>query len=303
MLFFIRSRNCMKIVLLTGSNGFIARNFTEAYKDDYRFILLSQHKSETHFTIDELSANPELVKSVAIIINLAGANIGAKRWSTSRKQVLIDSRANTTSKLVAIFNKFNPSAHFISASAVGIYSPNLLQDDGSPINYNNFENFSQQITKTWETAALNYDGPLTITRFGVVLSAKGGAFPEMLRPFLFGFGGRLGNGSQFFPWIALPDLLAILKEIIEQRRLGIYTLVAPEFTTNRRLSSEIAAIWQRPNWLNLPSFIIKTLFGQMGQELFLNSLLIKPTRLIKENFQFSFPDLKSTLLAIYRKKI
>ena len=303
MLFLIRSSNCMKTVLLTGSNGFIARSFTEAFKEDYRFILVSQYKSENHYTIDELSANPELVKSVNIIINLAGANIGAKRWSVSRKQELIDSRANTTNKLVAIFNQHNPSAHFISASAVGIYSPNLLQDDNSPIDYNNFGSFSQQITKTWETAALNYDGPLTITRFGVVLSAKGGAFPEMLRPFLLGFGGKLGNGSQFFPWIALADLLAILKEIIEQHRLGIYTLVAPEFTTNRKLSSEIAAIWKRPNWLNLPSFIIKTLFGQMGEELFLNSLLIKPTRLIKENFQFAFPDLKSTLLTIYQKKI
>lgn len=241
---------------------------------------------------------PDLINSIDVIINLAGANIAEKRWTDNRKEILLLSRINTTRKLVMIFNQHNAKAHFISASAIGIYNTDVQNDDNTIIDYQNYSNFSQQLTKQWEMSASHYKGDLTITRFGVVLSNKNGAFPKMLKPFLFGMGGKLGNGSQYFPWISITDLLNALNWIIESRATGIYNLVAPQQITNSELSRQIAKIWHRPNWFHLPKYIIRIIFGQMGQELFLNSIFVKPTKLIENNFKFSYPTIDSFLNAI-----
>lgn len=292
----------MKTILLSGASGFIASNFRKQFHNEYNFILLSQQKSGVNITLNELENNPELLNSIEIVINLAGANIGAKRWTSQRKQELIESRISTTAKLVQLFNEYNPEAHFISASAIGIYHPNIENKESENIDYSNYDNFSQEITKKWETEALKFKGNLTITRFGVVLGSSGGAFPQMLRPFLFGAGGKLGNGEQYFPWIALADLLAALKHIIDNRLFGIYTLVAPELITNSELTYQIAQTWKRPAWFNLPQSLIRLIFGQMGQELFLNSIKISPDKLIASGFKYNYPTIRKCLAAIKERE-
>lgn len=293
----------METILISGSTGFIATSLRHTYQNKYKFICLSHKNVGNHLTYTDLAANPKIIEAVNIVINLAGANIGAKRWSKKRKAELLDSRIITTQNLVNLFNQYNPSAHFISASAVGIYMPNIECNDETEIDYQQIENFSQQITKEWELAARNYTGPLCITRFGVVLSSQNGAFPQMLIPFMLGLGGKLGSGTQYFPWIALSDLLQALDIIIQRKATGIYTLAAPEAITNAQLSTEIASIWKRPCWLHLPELLIKIIFGQMGKELFLNSILVKPTRLLKEGFKYNYPNISSALQAINKKQI
>ena len=292
----------MKTILLSGASGFIASNFRKQFHNEYKFILLSQHKNTSSITLNELENTPELIRSIDIVINLAGANIGAKRWTTQRKQELLESRISTTKNLVRLFNEYNSEIHFISASAIGIYHPNQENKETESIDYSNYENFSQEITKKWETEALKFKGNLTITRFGVVLASNGGAFPQMLRPFLFGAGGKLGNGQQYFPWIALTDLLNALKHIIDNKLTGIYTLVAPELITNAELTKHIAQTWKRPAWFNLPQSVIRLIFGQMGQELFLNSIKISPDKLIASRYKFNYPSIAECLTAIKKQE-
>ncbi len=292
----------MKTILISGSNGFIANNFYQKFANKYNFIFLSHKLQNNHLTLEQLANSPELINSIDVVLNLAGANISTKRWSETRKETLILSRTNITRGLIMLFNQHEAKAHFISASAIGIYNLNVQNDDDTIIDYQNYTNFSQQLTKQWEKSALHYNGKLTITRFGVVLSSEGGAFPKMLRPFLFGGGGKLGNGSQYFPWIALTDLLNCLDWLIETETTGVYNLVSPQQITNSELSSQIASIWHRPSWLNLPAFLIKILFGQMGQELFLNSILVKPSKLIKTDFKFLYQTIDSCLNAIKKRE-
>lgn len=290
----------MKTVLITGSNGFIAKNFVKYFSAKYNFVFLSHKKTKCHITFEELYSNNILVTSIDIIVNLAGASIGDKRWSISRKKELLQSRLVTIEKLVTLFNRVDDKPHLISASAIGIYSENLINDEFSIIDYQNYENFSQEITKKSEVYSSKYCGPLTITRFGVVLSSNGGAFPKILKPFLFYIGSILGSGLQYTPWIALPDLLSGLEYIISEQKTGLYNLVAPEIINNLELSNQIARVWNKPIIFKIPEFIIKIIFGQMGQELFLNSIKVLPTRLAADNFIFTYPKLSLTLDAIKR---
>jgi uncharacterized protein (TIGR01777 family) len=293
----------MKTILIVGANGFIASQFKQQFMHKYNFINLSHHPQFSHLTLEQLELQPELLKTIDYVINLAGANIGDKRWSSSRKECLIQSRIDTTRRLVALLNRYQPQIYLLSASAVGIYQPDQENTEFSFIDYEYYGNFSQELTKQWELEVQKYNGPYLIARFGVVLSATGGAFPKMLAPFLKYVGGQLGTGQQYFPWIALPDLLNILETRLLAQSCGIYNLVAPQLVTNQELCKQIARLWQRPNWLKLPAWVIKLIFGQMGQELFLNSLIVKPQKLIDENYVFLYPEISSCLQAIKSKQI
>ena len=293
----------MKTILIVGANGFIASQFKKQFMHKYNFINLSHHPQFSHLTLEQLELQPELLKTIDYVINLAGANIGDKRWSSSRKECLIQSRIDTTRRLVTLLNQYQPQTYLLSASAVGIYQPDQENTEFNFIDYKNYANFSQELTKQWELEVQKYTGSYLIARFGVVLSATGGAFPKMLAPFLKYVGGQLGTGQQYFPWIALPDLLDILEIKLLAQSRGIYNLVAPQLVTNQELCKQISELWQRPNWLKLPAWVIKLIFGQMGQELFLNSLIVKPQKLIDENYVFLYPEISSCLQAIKSKQI
>lgn len=288
----------MKTVLISGANGFIATAFMKHFSDKYKFVRLSHKKQNGHITLKELKENQGIINSIDVVINLAGANIGAKRWTKKRKAEILNSRIKTTEELVSIFNFALIKPHFISASAIGVYALNHDNDEDTIVNYSTFENFSQQITRVWERAANRYTGGLAITRFGVVLSSKGGAFPQMLRPFLWFMGGTLDEGNQYFPWIGLTDLLNGLDKIIETSQVGLYNLVAPQLIDNHTLSSAIGKVWNRPCWLKMRRSIIGLIFGQMGEELFLNSIKVHPKRLLGEKFSYLYPEIKSCLTAI-----
>lgn len=289
----------MKTILISGSSGFIAENFIKNFAHKYKFIKLSHTKSVSdHVTLEELSANLDYIKNVDGILNLAGANIATKRWSNKRKQELISSRVDTTTALVELANKYNPKIHFISASAIGIYPTDEQYDESFFIDYSKYDNFSQEITRKWEQSLLTYQGKLTIARFGIVLSENGGAFPKMLQPFKMFVGGEIGGGEQFFTWIAMSDLFSAIELVIENTLIGTYNLTAPQAIRNKDVSKAIAKIWHRPNLLPMPSFMVKLLFGQMGEELFLNSLNILPTKLMNLNFKFKYPDFIQCIRAI-----
>jgi uncharacterized protein (TIGR01777 family) len=291
----------MKTILISGATGFIATAFKQRFATQYKFVLLSHNPTPGHIILSQL--NPQLIQSVDIVLNLAGASIGAKRWSHSRKEELVHSRLNTTTNLVQHFNQFNPQALFICASAIGIYPPNCLVDESTTINYATATNFSQALTRKWEAAALKYNGPLSITRFGLVLGSGGGVLPQILRPFLLGLGGPIGNGLQHCPWIALTDLLAGLDYLIKHPYIGVVNLVAPQIIDNNHLSKAIATIWNKPNCCRVPAWLIKFLLGQMGNELLLNDLIVKSQFLELQKFKFTYPTIDSCLSAIKAGKL
>ena len=293
----------MKNILITGSNGYIASAFIKQFASKYNFILLSHKVTAGHITWNELNNSQDLIESVDVILNLAGCNIGDKRWSAKRKEEILSSRIETTQNIVGLFNQLDKKPHLISASAIGIYREGIVNDESIQIDYSNYGNFSEEITKRWENGANQYTGSLTITRFGVVFGSKGGAFPKMLQPFLLGVGGVLGDGSQYMPWVTLYDLLNALDYLIDNERYGVYNIVAPDMKNNAELTKLIAKTWHKPSFMTMPRFLIKLLFGQMGEELFLTSIKVLPQHLIDDKFTFRYPDLESALIAIKNKTL
>jgi NAD dependent epimerase/dehydratase family enzyme len=57
----------------------------------------------------------------------------------------------------------------------------------------------------------------------------------------------------------------------------------------------LGKVLHRPTLAPLPGFVVKIIFGEMGEALLLEGQQVKPARLEKEGFHFLYPDLESAL--------
>ncbi len=238
------------------------------------------------------------LENVDVVIHLAGENIGAGRWSASRKRKIMESRMRGTKLLSETLASLkNPPKVFISSSAIGFYGnrgDEILTEE-SPAG----EGFLTSVCKAWEDAtepAKNAGIRVVNIRTGIVLSAKGGALPKMVMPMLMGAGGVIGSGKQWMSWISLEDLVGIFQFAIYNDKLsGPVNATAPWSATNKAFTRILGYVLKRPTFAPLPGFVVKILFGEMGEALLLEGQQVKPEKLTQAGFEFLYPDLESAL--------
>lgn len=232
------------------------------------------------------------------VINLNGVNIGDKPWTQARKKAILDSRIQSTQVLAeAISKRSQKPSVFISASAIGFYG-----DTGSEWadeNSASGKNFLSDISKHWEQAsrAAKDAGIRTVNiRTGVVLAKRGGALAKMLLPFKLGLGGRIGDGQQYISWISLTDEIRAIEHILQNNNIsGPVNLTAPEPVTNEEFTKALGRVLKRPTVFPMPAFIVKLIFGEMGELLLLGSNRINSKVLQDNGFEFQDPDVESAL--------
>ena len=235
------------------------------------------------------------------VVNLAGASIAEKRWTPQRKQLLRSSRVDTTRALVQALARMSARARvLVSAAAIGIYGnrgDETLTETSQPGN-----DFLSEIAKEWESEALKAEAlgiRVVRARFGVILSKQGGALPQMLRPFQFFVGGKIGPGTQWLSWIALEDVTAILRLAIENANVsGALNVVSPQPVTNAQFTEILAKTLHRPALFPAPAFALRIALGEMADALLLSSQRVLPAQLQKLNYQFAHPELAAALAAI-----
>jgi uncharacterized protein (TIGR01777 family) len=234
------------------------------------------------------------------VVNLNGAGIGDGRWTEERKKLLRSSRVDSTRVLVDALVKLQRKPRvFISASAIGYYGSRgdeILTEASA-----GGGDFIAALSRDWEAEALRADAVgvrTVIARFGIALSAKGGALPRMLTPFKLGAGGRLGSGTQWMSWIALDDVVGAIRAAIANDQLrGPFNLVAPNPVQNSEFTRLLAKVLHRPAIFPAPAFALRLALGEMADALLLSSQRVQPERLISAGFTFRFENLESALRA------
>lgn len=242
------------------------------------------------------------------VVNLAGASIADGRWTERKKQELRTSRVQTTRALVGAIGRMNSKpAVFISASAIGFYGDRgeeILTEESAP-----GRDFLSEVSTEWEAEARKAEAwgtRVVLARFGIILSKHGGALAKMLTAFRLGVGGRLGKGTQWMSWIALEDVVGILKMCLEQTPIrgavefapisGPLNVVAPEPMTNTEFTRLLAEALQRPALFPAPAFALRLALGrEMADALLLTSQRVVPKKLVSANYEFRFPTLSSAL--------
>jgi uncharacterized protein (TIGR01777 family) len=232
------------------------------------------------------------------VVHLAGEPIFAGPLTASRRRRLASSRIDST-QLIAEALRSMPSADrpqsFVCASAVGFYGSRgeeVLDESADP-----GSGFLAEICQEWEAAASTAAEALRVVslRTGIVLAREAGALPMMALPFRFGFGGRMGSGRQWVPWIQIDDAVAIILCAMRDTRLqGAINVVAPRPVRNADLASEIARTLHRPCLLPVPALALRLALGDLSDEL-LGSRRCIPQRMLDVGFEFRHPEIGSAL--------
>jgi len=280
----------MKIAV-SGSNGYIAQNLIPA--------LESANHGITRIPRSALGDVDQLTKTLLgseVVISLAGAPI-LQRWTAKNKNEIIRSRIDSTKNIVEAINHLpieNRPVLFISASAIGIYSPNKVHTEEST----SFSNdFVAEVVKSWENVSddLNPDVRKVIFRIGLILGKEAKTIQSLVPIIKLGLGGKIGSGKQPFPFIHIADAIRAIYWSIENKNArGIYNLVAPENIDNKTFTKTLAESLNRPAIFTVPEFVLKFALGE-ASTLLLQSPQVDPERLLNEGFTFNFPDIESCI--------
>jgi uncharacterized protein (TIGR01777 family) len=235
------------------------------------------------------------------VVNLAGAPIGDGRWTAERKATLRSSRIDSTRALVNALGKMNARPRvLVSASAIGIYGnrgDELLTEESKLGG-----DFLAGVAQEWEAEALKAQTlgiRVVLARFGIVLAREGGALTKIVMPFKIGAGGKVGSGKQWMSWVALEDVVGILRLAIENASVrGAINVVAPQPVRNEEFTKVLAKILHRPALFPAPAFALRFALGEMADALLWSSQRVVPARLEQSGYRFLHADLAAALKSV-----
>lgn len=227
-----------------------------------------------------------------VIINLAGHSVNC-RWNKKNRDLIYQSRVGTTERIARYINECNSKGPelFISASASGIY-PSFPVNGVYPVYSENSAergtNFLANVCIDWESAAAKAQEScrVVIIRLGVVISDKGGAYKKLAMPFKMGVAPVISHGRQPFPWIHIDDLTeAVCMLCGDESASGVYNLVSPEKSDNRRITEILAKRYKSLVKISIPGLIFRFLLGK-SHILVTEGQNIEPEKLISSGFRF-----------------
>ncbi len=246
-------------------------------------------------------SDPRSLDGTTAAVHLSGANVAGRRWSSAYKREILESRVKPTHAIATLLAGLRPKpAVLVCASAIGIYGgrgDELLTEASLP-----GTGFLPEVCLAWENAtrpATEAGIRVVHLRFGVVLSAAGGALAKMLPVFRAGLGGKLGSGRQWISWVALPDVVRAIDFALQTASLsGPVNVVAPNPVTNLEFTRALGRALHRPTLLQVPAFALRLAFGEMAKATILESARVMPDCLSASGFDFEYPELAAGLHAL-----
>jgi uncharacterized protein (TIGR01777 family) len=289
-------------LLLTGASGLIGRALALRWRALGGEVIELAHEPRAN----ALTWHPErgeipakALEDVAVVVHLAGATVG-QRWSSTSKKAIHDSRVFSTRLLAERIAALPPAQRprvFICASAIGYYGfqrAEPVDEAAAP-----GKGFLADVCCAWEAAATPAVAAgvrAVFARFGVVLARHGGAIEQLLKVFNMGMAGPAGPGTQRVSWIGLADAVEALLFLAARAEMrGPANLVSPHVCTNRELVELMSRLIQKPAKAAVPAFALKLMFGEMAVETILADLAVRPRRLEEAGFAWRHAALEAAL--------
>ncbi|SEP17242.1 TIGR01777 family oxidoreductase [Trujillonella endophytica] len=292
-------------VAVTGSSGLIGSALVPALVDDghdvLRLVRRTPRTADEHrWDPQHRRIDPALFADVDAVVNLAGTGVGDRRWTEKRKREILRSRVDATatvSTALAEAAAADPGRErvLLSASAVGWYG-----DTGDRVVRENApagQDFLAHVCEQWETATAPAEqaGVRVVTmRTGLVLG-RGGLLRRMAPLFRLGVGGRLGSGTQYWPWISLTDEVAAIRFLLTAPLSGPVNLTGPAPVTNAEFTRALAQVVHRPAVLPVPGFALRAVLGEFAPVGVLAGQRAVPAALEAAGFTWTHPDVGSAL--------
>lgn len=296
-------------VLVGGSSGLIGTALLEKLQQqgiEVRRLRRGRTASggDVAWDVDAGKLNPADMAGFDAVVHLGGVSISEGRWTPARRQAILDSRVSSVGLLASTLAGMSEGPKtLVTASAIGIYGDRgaeALTEDSAP-----GTGFLAKVCQEWEAASepAHQAGIRTVqTRFGLVLSPRGGAMGRLLPLFRAALGGRIGSGRQHWSWIALDDVAGgILHALRTPTMAGPVNFVAPDPVTNAQFTTILARVLSRPAFFPAPAFALRLALGGMADELLLASQNVKPKALSDSGYNFEYSALEDALRSIVHK--
>lgn len=295
----------MAQVLIAGGTGLIGQRLSHMLQEaGYQVAHLSRKRNMKAtfpayaWDLKKATIETEAIEQADYIINLAGAGIADRRWSSSRKKLIISSRVESARLLKKSIEAHRPDLKaYISATAIGYYGERgeetLTEDSGA-----GKKGFLAESVKAWEGGIeeVATTGVRTVgIRIGIVLSTKGGALAKMLPPAKLGANTYFGDGQQWYAWVHIEDVCRLFMYALEQEEMkGFYNGTAPNPERNKDFARILGRVINSPILVPAPAFGLRLAMGEMA-DVILTSAKVLPERTLTTGFEFQFKNLEAAL--------
>lgn len=292
-------------ILICGGSGLVGRRLTElAQREGYEVSWLSTGSRGIrdgikvhHWNPDKELADEGVLNGVDYVVNLAGESV-SKPWTNKNRKAILESRLQSVALLHKLLSsKVHHVKHVVQASATGIYPSR--KDYTYAEGYPGGDSFLASVVRRWEGAArlmeeLN-DVKLSILRFGVLLSNKGGAFPKIAQPIRLFVRVIPGSGNQYLSWLHIDDAARMVLFHLENGLEGIYNAVSPHPVTQKELNGEIADVLKRNTFtVHARAPFLKSVMGERAS-LLLDNVKVSAEKTLKSGFAYQYPHLREAL--------
>jgi hypothetical protein len=239
------------------------------------------------------------LRGVSAVVNLAGASIGARRWTLSYRNEIFTSRVAATHALVEAIGGLAQQERprvLVSASGVDYYGnqgEERVTEDSPPGGA-----FLAQVCVQWEAAARRAEElgvRVVLMRMALVVGRGASALQKLALPFRLFAGGPLGNGRQWFSWVHLDDAVGLYRLAIERGDVtGPLVLASPTACRQREFAREVGRALGRPCWLPVPAFALRLALGRQA-DLLLHGRRAEPAKALALGYGFRHPELGAAL--------
>lgn len=320
-------------VFITGGSGLIGRHLIRRLLESgHRPVVVSRRA-------EELKNRPEAgdyevvqgdvetsgpwqaaVDGCDAVVNLAGYNIFADRWTGAVKRKIRDSRVRGTDNLVsAIASARERPRILVQGSAVGYYGPHGDEelDESTPAG----SDFLATVCREWEEAS----GPAealglrrAVIRTGIVLAAGEGALGTMTPIFRCLPGAPVGGngwlaparGRQWLSWIHIDDIAGLFHFAIDNPdAVGPINGTAPNPARNVEFSRALSKTLWKPYapWrffvpFGPPDAFLRVLLGEIAETIAKGQRAI-PSKALALGYRFRHPDLGEALKAVFDAEV
>jgi len=287
-------------VAVTGASGLVGTALVPALRAAGHTVLTltrgkAENPGEVGWDIERGTIDAASLEGVDAIVHLAGESIG-ERWSEGARERILRSRVDGTGLVARTAASLDSRPALVQASAVGFYGPDdPTVTESSPQG----QGFAAEVAAAWEEAAAPArEAGLrwAALRKAPIIAKEGGAIAQMLTPFKLGLGGRVGSGRQWWSWVSLEDAVRAYLHVLESELDGAVNVAAGALP-NAEFVKALGRATHRPTIFPLPSLAVKTMFGQMGEEMLLGGQRVSSERLVSSGFTFRHETLDDALAA------
>ena len=290
-------------IVVAGGTGFLGSALVSACRSDGDEVAVLTRRARGAGDVQWApsaggAALVQVLDGVDAVVNLAGEGIADRRWTTSRKQAILESRVTPTRAIAeAVRACATPPQVFLSASGVGFYG--TRGDEPVTERSSQGTDFLADVCSAWEHEADRAEphARVIVLRTGLVLARDGGALPRMALPFRFFAGGTLGSGRQYLPWIHLTDWVEMVRWAMRNDAVrGAVNLSAPAPVTNAEFTRALGRAMHRPTLVPAPAFALRMMLGrEMADSLLLGGQRAIPEKAQQLGYRFRFTQVDAAL--------